>query len=212
MTEQISLLLVDDHALFRKGLAGLLSEQADFRIVGEAVNGPEAIQLSRKYRPDVVLMDVNMPGGGGVEAVRSLKGELGLQVLMLTVSDKDQDLMGALAAGANGYLLKNAEPEQLFQAIRQVAAGHGALSPEVTKRVMQAVSARDQQPSASLSQRERDVLGHLARGATTAEIAASLVISENTVKTHIRHILKKLEAANRAEAIARAAALGLLSE
>jgi DNA-binding NarL/FixJ family response regulator len=211
MTERIHLLLVDDHALFRKGLAGLLSEEADFHIVGEAVNGTEAIELSREYRPDVVLMDVNMPGGGGVEAVKSLKEELDLQVLMLTVSDKDQDLMGALAAGANGYLLKNAEPEQLFQAIRQVAAGHGVLSPEVTKRVMQAASVRDQKPSPSLSRRERDVLDHLARGETTAEIAASLVISENTVKTHIRHILKKLEAANRAEAIARAAALGLLS-
>lgn len=211
MIEQLSLLLVDDHALFRKGLAALLSEEADFRIVGQAASGPEAIQLSRKYHPDVILMDVNMPGGGGVEAVRTLKEELDVQILMLTVSDKDKDLTGALAAGANGYLLKNAEPEQLCTAIRQVAAGHGVLSPEVTERVMQAAaSARGQQPTAALSRREHEVLVQLAGGASTAEIAAVLFISENTVKTHVRHILRKLGATNRVEAVARAAQLGLL--
>jgi two-component system nitrate/nitrite response regulator NarL len=212
MVDKITLLLVDDHALFRKGLASLLSEQEDFRIIGEAVNANEGIQLSRMYEPDVVLLDVNMPGGGGLEAVKTLKQELDVRILMLTVSDKDQDLLGALGAGADGYMLKNAEPHELCQAIRQVAAGHGALSPEVTKQVMQAASTRERQPSTNLSRREVEILEYLARGATTTEIARSLVISDNTVKTHVRNILKKMDAANRAEAVARAAAQGLLPE
>jgi DNA-binding CsgD family transcriptional regulator len=121
-------------------------------------------------------------------------------------------LAGALAAGADGYLLKNAEPEQLCQAIRQVAAGQGALSPEVTERVMKAAASQDQPATVTLSPREQEVLAEVARGATTAEIATTLVISENTVKTHVRRILKKLEASNRTEAVAQAAALGLLSQ
>lgn len=212
MSDLIKLLLVDDHALFRQGLAGLLSDQPDFRVVGEAESGPEAVRLSQQKRPHVVLMDVHMPGGGGVDAVRVLKQSLDVQVLMLTISEKDQDLLGTLAAGADGYLLKNAEPEQLCQAIRQVAAGQGALSPEVTGRVMKVAASQGKPATVTLSPREQEVLAEVAQGATTAEIAATLVISKNTVKTHIRRILKKLEANNRTEAVARAAALGLLGE
>jgi len=211
MPEPIKILVADDHPLFRRGLVGLLSEQADCMVVGEASSGPEAVELSRACQPDVVLLDVHMPGGGGVAVVDTLKQDVGTQVLVLTISDRDEDLMGAIEAGADGYLLKSAEPEELCHAIRQVAAGHAALSPEVTATVMRAaVRIQDHRPGPSLSPREREVLVQLARGATTAEIAEVLVISPSTVKTHISHILEKLGAANRAEAVAQAAALGLL--
>ncbi len=211
MPEPIKILVADDHPLFRRGLVGLLNEQADCVVVGEAVSGPEALELSRRSRPDVILLDVHMPEGGGLEVLPALKQELGIQVLMLTISDKDEDLLGAIEAGADGYLLKSAEPDELCRAIRRVAAGHSVLSPEITARVMQvAVQPQSNKPSISLSTREREVLAELARGATTAEIAATLVISSTTVKTHVSHILQKLKASNRAEAVGRAAALGLL--
>lgn len=211
MTEAVRVLVADDHALFRRGLVGLLSEQPDIEPVGEAHSGPEAVQLSRQLRPDVVLMDVHMPGGGGIEAVRALKQGAGVHVLMLTISEKDDDLWGAIAAGADGYLLKSAEPDELCRAIRRVASGQGALSPEITATVMRAASqARSREPAIELSQREREVLAELAHGATTIEIARRLVISESTVKTHVRHILEKLGASNRAEAVGRATALGLI--
>ncbi|MFQ5433585.1 MAG: response regulator [Anaerolineae bacterium] len=211
MTEPIKVLLVDDHALFRRGLVRLLDEQPDFSVVGEAGDGHTAVYLCRQQQPDVVLMDVHMPGGGGIEAVRVLKQKPGVHILMLTISDKDDDLLGALAAGADGYLLKTAEPDQLCRAIRRAAVGQGVLSPEVTSRVIRAAAIQGQGQAASLSRRENEVLAQLARGATTSEIAAALVISENTVKTHIKRILEKLEASNRVEAVARATALGLLS-
>lgn len=210
MSDPIRLLIVDDHTLFRRGIVELLNEQPDFLVVGEAGSGREAVQLSRQCQPQVVLMDVHMPKNGGVDTVPLLKEMQNVRVLMLTISDKDNDLIGALAAGADGYLLKSAEPKQLFQAIRQVAAGQGALSPEITARVMRFAATRRQQPAITLSPRERQVLVKVAAGATTAEIATALVISKNTVKTHIRRILKKLDASNRTEAVARATALGLL--
>jgi len=212
MATPIRLLVVDDHHLFRRGLIGLLSEKPDFSVVGEANNGVDAIELCRQRQPDVVLMDVNMPGGNGVEAVRTLKRESDVKVLMLTISDKDGDLLGALAAGADGYLLKNADIDQLSRAICLVSSGQGVLSPEITTRVMEAAARSHSQSSrASLSRRERDVLDQLAQGATTAEIATTFVISQNTVKTHVRRIMQKLDASNRAEAVARASALGLIS-
>jgi DNA-binding NarL/FixJ family response regulator len=213
MPEPIKLFLADDHHLFRRGLAGLVSEYPEFAIVGEASSGPEAVRGCMQRRPDVVLMDVHMPAGDGVEAVRALKQNSNIRVLMLTISDKDEDLRAALSAGADGYLLKNAEPEQLRQAIRQVAGGQGALAPEVTGRVMQLAGAVQKgRPTISLTSREKQVIAALSHGATTMEMASDLTISENTVKTHVRHILEKLEAANRAEAVARAAALGLLPQ
>ena len=214
MSEAIKILVADDHPLFRRGLVGLLSEQPDCRVVGEASSGPEALELSREGQPDVVLLDVHMPGGGGLAVVGALK-DSGARVLMLTISDKDEDLMEAIGVGADGYLLKSAEPEELCQAIRQIAAGGAVLSPEVTAAVMQAAArGQDHQAGVSLSPRERQVLTELARGATTAQIAQALVLSPSiavsTVKTHVGHILEKLDAANRAEAVGRAAALGLL--
>lgn len=211
MPEPIRVLVVDDHALFRRGVVELLRDQPDFDPVGEAGSGQEALQLNRQHRPDVVLMDVHMPEGGGVEAVRALKEGPAVRVLMLTISKRDADLLAALEAGADGYLLKSAEPADLCQAIRRVVAGQSVLSPEVTAAVVKAaVRGRSKEPEIRLSPREREVLAELARGATTAEIAATLVISQSTVKTHVHHILEKLGAANRAEAVGRAAAMGLL--
>lgn len=210
MAEAIKLLLVDDHALFRQGVAGVLAEEDGFRVVAQAGSGREALHLAQQHRPDVVLLDVHMPGEDGVETARCLKASSDARILMLTVSDKDEDLLGALAAGADGYLLKNAEPDVLARAIRQVVAGSGALSPEIMPQVMQA-AGRARQDRPALSPREQEVLQALAAGATTAEIAADLVISQNTVKTHVRRALRKLDAANRAEAVARGVALGLIS-
>lgn len=211
MSDPITILVVDDHALFRRGLVELLGQQADFALVGDAASASEALELSRQRRPDVVLLDVQMPTGSGLDIVRVLKQDFGARVLMLTISANSEDLMGAIKAGADGYLLKSAEPAELYQAIRQVAAGQSVLSPEVTALVMQtAAKAHHHAPEVQLSPREREVLAELARGATTAEIAASLVISPTTVKTHVRRILDKLDAANRVEAVGRATAMGLL--
>ena len=207
----IRLVVVDDHALFRSGLISLLGSESDFQVVGEAGNGQEALEVVRRQRPDIVLLDVNMPVMGGVETVKALKELREVRVLMLTISKNDEDLLGAVSAGADGYLLKNADPEDLFKSIRYVHAGMSVLSPEVTRQVLRAVNT-DPVATADrgLSSRELEVLKCLAGGKATAQISAELFISDNTVKTHVRHILEKLEAANRAEAVSKAVQLGLI--
>lgn len=207
----VRLVVVDDHALFRAGLVSLLSQMPELEVVGEAGNGYQALEVVRRTRPDIVLLDVNMPEMGGVETVEALQAFENLRVVMLTISKHDEDLFGAIAAGANGYLLKNSEPEELRRAIVLVAEGKSVLSPEVTGRVMKAVSSVQGMPEEiGLSKREMEVLDCLAQGKTSAQIASNLFITENTVKTHVRHILEKLEAANRAEAVSRAIQLGLI--
>jgi DNA-binding NarL/FixJ family response regulator len=212
MTSSINLVVVDDHALFRRGLISLLSEMPDLQVVGEASNGHEALQIVEKTKPDIILLDINMPIMNGIETLNEVrKFNPAPKVLMLTISQNDEDLIGAIVAGANGYLLKNTEPETLRNTILQVAAGNSVLAPEVTARVFHAVRRSQSDRSRGLlSDREVEVLGCLARGQTTAQIAAVLFISENTVKTHIRHILEKMEVNNRAEAVARAAQMDLL--
>lgn len=212
MSDPIRVLLADDHELFLKGLAGLLRERKEFRLVGEARSGPEAAEMAKSTRPDVAILDVNMPRGGGVGAVAAIKRETDARVIMLTVSDKDDDLLAAIDAGADGYLLKSLAPEQLYSAIVTAAAGQGVLSPEITGKVMKAASAAmPDRPAAELSPRESEVLHLVAEGLTTPQIAKQLVLAESTIKTHLRHIMRKLEASNRAEAVARASAQGLLS-
>lgn len=209
----ISLVVVDDHSLFRAGLIGLLEDMPEFRVVGEASNGREALEVVRKSKPDVVLMDVNMPVMNGVEAVQALLPTEKCRIIMLTISRQEEDLFGAIAAGADGYLLKNAEPEDLRKAILQVASGKSVLAPEVTTPVLRAVAGvASSSVDKGISKREIEVLDCLSQGMTTAQIAASLFVSENTVKTHIRHILEKLEASNRAEAVSKANQLGLIRQ
>lgn len=209
----IRLVVVDDHALFRAGLVSLLTSIPEFEIVGEAGDGRQALAVVREEKPDVVLLDVNMPVMGGVEMVEALQENDRPRILMLTISKHDQDLFGAIAAGADGYLLKDAEPDELRRAINLVADGKSVLSPEVTSRVLKAVSSSHGiPPDVALSKREMDVLNCLAKGMTSAQIAKDLFISENTVKTHVRHILEKLEASNRAEAVSRAIQLGIIRQ
>jgi len=212
---KVRLAVVDDHALFRAGLISLFNEIADFQIVGEAGDGQGALEVVRRSHPDILLLDVNMPGMSGVEAVRNLKGDPETErcrVIMLTISKNDEDLMGAIAAGADGYLLKSAEPDELCKAILQVHQGMSVLSPQVTRQVLKAALSSEpgHSPESGLSAREMEVLACLAQGKTTAQIASELYISENTVKTHVRHILEKLTASNRAEAVSKATQMGLI--
>ncbi len=206
MPRKLRLVVVDDHALFRAGLISLLNNFPEFEVVGEAEDGRQALKVIHTQMPDLVLMDVNMPIMDGVKTVTTLR-QAGnkVPILMLTVSQRDEDLFGAIAAGADGYLLKNAEPEELRSDIFNVAAGKGVLSPELTKRVLHAV-VRRQVPatSSNLSEREIEVLQEMARGKNTSAIAKALFISENTVKTHIRRIFEKLDVHTRSEAISKA--------
>ena len=207
----VRLVVVDDHALFRAGLISLLNEMSDFQVVGEAGNGREALDVIHRSRPDVVLLDVNMPGMGGVETVEILRKTEPCKIIMLTISKNEEDLFGAIKAGADGYMLKNAAPEELCKAIKVVHQGMSVLSPDVTRQVMQAVTMdQNHQPDSGLSDREMDVLRCLSQGKTTSQISMELFISDNTVKTHVRHILEKLEASNRAEAVSKASQLGLI--
>jgi DNA-binding NarL/FixJ family response regulator len=208
----IRLVIVDDHALFRSGLISLIQDIQGFEVVGEAGNGRDAIEVVEKSKPDVVLLDVNMPIMGGVETVRILRQQQDCRILMLTISKSEEDLFGAIAAGADGYLLKNATPDELEKSIQNVHRGDSVLSPEVTRQVLKAVNFdQTRTPDYGLSSREMEVLQCLAQGMTTAQISSDLFISDNTVKTHVRHILEKREASNRAEAVSKAMQLGLIN-
>ena len=209
---RIRLVVVDDHGLFRAGLVSLLGEMPEFQVVGEAGDGREALVVIADTKPDVVLLDVNMPVMSGVDTVTALKErDLKCHVLMLTISKHEDDLFGAIQAGADGYLLKNAEPEELRKAIAMVALGQSVVSPEVTRPLLKAVaSTQGLIMDGGLSKREVEVLEHLAQGKTTNQIAEELFVSENTVKTHVRHILGKMEASNRAEAVSKATQMGLI--
>ncbi len=208
----LRLVVVDDHALFRRGLVGLLEEMPGFQVVGQAGDGQQALPLIEQARPDIVLLDLNMPVMDGIATLRELKErKVSSRVLMLTISQDDTDLLDAIRAGADGYLLKNTEPDDLRKAILRVAEGQGALSPEVTAPVLRALAHYNMdEPEPLLSDRELDVLGCMVDGLTTQQMAARLFISENTVKTHVRHIFEKLEVSNRAEAVGKAMQMGLV--
>lgn len=213
--QPIRLAVVDDHALFRAGLISLLNDMPGFIIVGEAGDGLQALDLIRTKHPDLLLLDVNMPGMSGVETVRAIKNlpvTDQCKIIMLTISKSEEDLLGAITAGADGYLLKSAEPDELRKAITLVHQGLSVLSPQVTRHVLRAAISGNATHLTEnmLSSREMEVLVCLAQGKTTAQIAKDLFISENTVKTHVRHILEKLEASNRAEAVSKATQMGLI--
>ncbi|MEN4041566.1 MAG: response regulator transcription factor [Anaerolineaceae bacterium] len=207
----LRLVVVDDHSLFRRGLISLLADMPEFLVVGEAVNGWEALDVISDHKPDVVLLDLNMPVMDGIETVIALRRQSNEQrIMMLTISQDDDDLLAAIRAGADGYLLKNTEPDELRKAILRISQGQSVLSPEVTAPVLRALARAPQIPKVLLSERELEVMRCLAGGQTTLQIAAKLFISENTVKTHVRHILEKLEASNRTEAVSKAIQMGLI--
>ncbi|SEG08405.1 DNA-binding response regulator, NarL/FixJ family, contains REC and HTH domains [Thermomonospora echinospora] len=198
----ITVLIVDDHPVVRDGLRGMFAATTGFQVLGEAADGRQAVALAEELRPDVVLMDLRMPGGGGVEAITELtRRGLPCKVLVLTTYDTDTDTIPAIEAGATGYLLKDAPRDDLFNAVRAAAEGRTVLSPAIASRLV----SRVRQPRGeSLSTRELEVLRLVARGTSNREIAAELFISEATVKTHLTHIYAKLNVKDRAAAVAAA--------
>ncbi|RLC91594.1 MAG: DNA-binding response regulator [Chloroflexi bacterium] len=212
--EQVRVLLVDDHTLFRRGIADALGEREGIEIVGEASDGLQAIEKARELMPDVVVMDLQMPRCNGVEACHALQAELPtVNVLVLTVSDKESDLFSAIKAGAKGYLLKDTEAEELGQAVVHIAKGGVIVSPSMASKLLTEFKTGDAyqaEATSGLSQRETEILQEVAKGASNKEIASTLFISENTVKTHLRNILEKLHLANRSQAAAYAIRAGLV--
>lgn len=209
-----TVLLVDDQDLIRTGFTMILDAEDDIDVVGEAREGAEALQQVATLRPDVVLMDVQMPGVDGIEATRSIvEAHPDTRVVILTTFDDDQYLFDALNAGTSGFLLKNCPADDLVNAIRLAAGGHSLLAPEVTERVIarSARGARTADPRLDqLTERERDVLVAMAQGLSNAEIAASLFVSPATVKSHVSHVLAKLDARDRVQAVIRAYESGLM--
>jgi DNA-binding NarL/FixJ family response regulator len=215
-TESLRVLIVDDHDLFRTGLRNLLEEQG-VDIVGEAASGAEAVKSVRELAPDVVVMDLNMPGMGGVEATRHISSIAPLtRVVMLTISDQDSDVMDAILAGACGYLLKDSSIQDLIAGISSAARGESLISPHIAAKVLQRVRATSERPEiadtirAELSDREIEVLKLIANGKDNAVIAAELHISPKTVKNHISNILMKLQIDNRIQAAVYAVRSGIV--
>jgi DNA-binding NarL/FixJ family response regulator len=201
-------LIVDDHPVVRDGLSGILAGDPDLEVVGEAADGAEALALVDSLRPDVILMDLRMPGMGGAAAIRQLTEQgSDARVLVLTTYDSDADVVTALEAGATGYLLKDAPREQLVRAISAAARGEAVLAPSVATRLVSNLRAPAQ---AALSERELEVLALIAQGETNRGAAARLFISEATIKTHLLHIYAKLDVNDRAAAVAVGYERGLL--
>ena len=208
----IKVALVDDQALVRTGFRMIVQSQPDMQVVGEATDGREAVELIRKERPDVVLMDIRMPNLDGIAATRQVATQT--KVVILTTYELDEYVFDALQAGASAFLLKAAPPEDLITAIRVVARGDALLSPSVTKKLIEEFAKRPEKRTAkkhfeSLTERETDVLKQIARGLTNAEIATRLHVSETTVKTHVAHLLDKLELRDRVQAVILAYESGL---
>ncbi|HLK01398.1 MAG TPA: response regulator transcription factor [Streptosporangiaceae bacterium] len=204
----IRLLIADDHPVVRDGLRGILEASGEFEVVAEAANGREAVDRAAALRPDVVLMDLRMPEMDGVTAIRQLASrQVTARVLVLTTFDTDSDVVPAIEAGATGYLLKDAPPEELLRGVRAAARGEAVLSPAVATRLLGQVRAPAADP---LSQRELDVLALIAQGSSNRDAATRLFISEATVKTHVLHIFAKLGVNDRAAAVAVGFERGLL--
>jgi DNA-binding NarL/FixJ family response regulator len=210
-------LLVDDQALLRHGLQMMVDAQPDMEVVGEAADGAEAVELAARLNPDVVLMDIRMPRMDGVEATRRICGSAGPKVIVLTTFDLDEYVVGALSAGASGFLLKDAPPADIIAGIRVVTAGDALLAPSVTRRLLDRFATRPEitnmAPPAGLdllTDREREVMGLVVRGLSNAEIRKELFLSEPTVKTHVGRILMKLAVRDRVQLVVLAYERGLV--
>lgn len=223
MTETLRVLVVDDQALMRSGFSLMLGAEPDIEVVGDASDGAGALESCRRLRPDVVVMDVQMPGMDGIEATDLIAAEDLAKVLILTTFDRDDYLFDALRAGASGFLLKNSDPDDLVDAVRAVGHGHALLAPEVTRRVIERLAVPDAAAGLNvppprpappglgrLTLRETEVLRLVARGLSNAEIAAQLVVGEATVKTHVSSCLSKLHLRDRVQAVVLAYEAGLV--
>jgi len=210
------ILIVDDQALVRAGFRLVLESQKDFEVAGEAGDGDEAVEAARRLRPDVILMDVRMPRMDGLEATRRILAISNPRIVMLTTFDLDEYVYAALQAGACGFLLKDVTPGHLIDAVRLVKDGDALLAPSITRRLVERYAARPMRPSLrteleSLTDREAEVLRLMARGLGNQEIAEKLFVSEATVKTHVAHILDKLRAGNRVQAVIAAYESGMVT-
>jgi len=199
-----TLLVIDDHPLFRKGVADLIAMDATLTLVGEAASGEEGFAKAKELQPDLILLDLNMKGMDGIETLKAIKeADLDARVIMLTVSDNEENVVAALRAGADGYLLKDMEPEHILERLRQAAGGRLVISDNLTELLARALCEephpRDED-SAGLTERERQILELVAQGLSNKHIARQLSITEGTVKVHVKHLLKKLNLRSRVEA------------
>ncbi len=211
--DQIKLMIVDDHTVVRDGLASMLERQEDFKVVGQASNGVEAVARVPAVQPDVILMDLRMPEMGGVEAMRAISSERPeTRFIVLTTYDDDEHIFQAIEAGAKGFLLKDTSREDLFEAVRAVHRGESGIEPGVAARVLDrfAQLSREETQAPLLSEREMEVLKAMATGSANKEIAVSLSISDSTVKTHIANIFQKLDVRGRTEAVTYALQIGII--
>ncbi|NHC13030.1 response regulator [Motilibacter deserti] len=207
--DAIRVLVVDDHALFRRGLEMVLAQEDDIEVVGEAGDGGEAVKLAAELAPDIVLMDVRMPRRGGIDACTAIRDVVpSAEIIMLTISDEEADLYEAIKAGAKGYLLKDVSIEEVASSIRKVHSGQSLISPAMASKLLTEFASmikrsdeREQVPAPRLTERELQVLKLVARGLNNRDIAKELYISENTVKNHVRNILEKLQLHSRMEAV-----------
>jgi DNA-binding NarL/FixJ family response regulator len=207
LAPSIRILIADDHPVVRAGLAAMLATESDLEVVGMAGTGNETVRLAMELEPDLVLIDLEMPGGGGLEAIERLRdADSAARIIVFTAFAREGEIMGAVKAGARGYLLKGAPREELFRAIRTVHAGLSLVEPAIAAKLLRRVREGER----ALTDREREVLAHLARGAANKEIARALSLSERTVKFHVGSILAKLEASNRTQAVAKARESGLV--
>jgi len=217
MESTVRVLLVDDHDLFREGLAGIISAQSKFQVVGEARDGIEAVVMAESLNPDLILMDIQMPGMDGIEATQRIKASRpDIVIVMLTVRSEDEKLFSALKAGAQGYLLKDTSSKELIEMMRSACRGEAAIHPSLAVRVLAEFrrlasrsSGEDVEDGLNLTPREQEILGHISQGASDKEIAETLSLSLHTVKSHVRNILAKLQVGSRREAARLAQKKGL---